>query len=261
MNTDHTHLDWAAVRRRLADKTGPRWWRSLREIADGGPDAAADEFPPGASEWDSGVARRTFFQLMGASLGLAGMAGCESRPPEKIMPYVRAPQDITLGLSVAGTLAPAWAVWAGGEGRANRDAYVAAIEFADRMRPLMRNTSARFWYDRAEGCRDDEEPPGRVGSLFYSLHGLYMFTPGGRTLSRDFPECAGLWNRPPGAEVGEVWLLLLSSRKDAGVRPGDVLLRVNGRPIGGPTEFRRMVAEENRVHLEGLRPFTAAETE
>ena len=98
MNTDHTNVDWAAVRRRLAEKTGPRWWRSLREIADGGPDAAADEFPPGASEWDSGVARRTFFKLMGASLGLAGMAGCESRPPEKIMPYVRAPQDITLGL-------------------------------------------------------------------------------------------------------------------------------------------------------------------
>jgi molybdopterin-containing oxidoreductase family iron-sulfur binding subunit len=35
--------------------------------------------------------------LMGASLGLAGLAGCSPAPAERIMPYVRAPEDIVPG--------------------------------------------------------------------------------------------------------------------------------------------------------------------
>ncbi len=40
--------------------------------------------------------RREFLKLMGASLALAGF-GCVRRPVEKIVPYTKRPQDITLG--------------------------------------------------------------------------------------------------------------------------------------------------------------------
>ena len=40
--------------------------------------------------------RREFLQLMGASLALAGM-GCMRRPAEKIVPYVKRPEDVVLG--------------------------------------------------------------------------------------------------------------------------------------------------------------------
>ncbi|MGI9035578.1 MAG: 4Fe-4S dicluster domain-containing protein [Pyrinomonadaceae bacterium] len=42
--------------------------------------------------------RRDFLRLMGASIALAGFAGCNLRQPvEQIVPYVREPEEITLG--------------------------------------------------------------------------------------------------------------------------------------------------------------------
>ena len=43
------------------------------------------------------VARRTFLKLMGASLALAGATACTRQPAEKIVPYVRQPEDIVPG--------------------------------------------------------------------------------------------------------------------------------------------------------------------
>ena len=40
------------------------------------------------------VARRTFLKLMGASLALAGFNACTRQPAEKIVPYVRQPEEI-----------------------------------------------------------------------------------------------------------------------------------------------------------------------
>ena len=40
-----------------------------------------------------------FLKLMGASLALAGMAGCTRQPPEQIVPYVRQPEEIVPGQS------------------------------------------------------------------------------------------------------------------------------------------------------------------
>ena len=34
---------------------------------------------------------------MGASLALAGMAGCTRQPPEQIVPYVRQPENVVPG--------------------------------------------------------------------------------------------------------------------------------------------------------------------
>ncbi len=36
-------------------------------------------------------------KLMGASMALAGLAGCTKQPDEPIYPYVKAPEDLILG--------------------------------------------------------------------------------------------------------------------------------------------------------------------
>ena len=92
-------LDLTALRARLAGKQGPRYWRSLEELAET-PEFLAyidREFPQQASEWSDGPSRRTFLKLMGASLALAGVSGCSSEPAEKIVPYVRMPEQLVPG--------------------------------------------------------------------------------------------------------------------------------------------------------------------
>ena len=87
----------------LQNDSAPRYFRSLDELA-GSPEfteSLAREFPEGASEMASdddegGWSRRNFLSLMGASLGLAGLAGCR-RPEEKILPYAKAPEEVIPG--------------------------------------------------------------------------------------------------------------------------------------------------------------------
>src|SRR5215470_16203981 len=92
-------LDLETVRRTLADRRGPDFWRSLDELA-GTPEFQEllhREFPRQASEWieapaeagaAAGSTRRAFLQLSGASLALAGLTACTRQPLEKIVPYV-----------------------------------------------------------------------------------------------------------------------------------------------------------------------------
>jgi MoCo/4Fe-4S cofactor protein with predicted Tat translocation signal len=91
-------LDW--LRRRLAAARGKQFWRGLEELAESDEmgELLGREFPERASEWTDPVTRRQFLTLMGASLALAGVAGCGLQPPaEKIMPYVRQPEAIIPG--------------------------------------------------------------------------------------------------------------------------------------------------------------------
>jgi molybdopterin-containing oxidoreductase family iron-sulfur binding subunit len=55
------------------------------------------EFPAQAGEWVDPVSRRGFMKLMGASLAMAGLAGCTKQPDEPIYPYIKAPEDLILG--------------------------------------------------------------------------------------------------------------------------------------------------------------------
>ena len=93
-------LDLAAVRAKLAGKTGRHYWRSLEELA-GDPrfeEMLHREFPRHASELQPGVDRRKFLMLMGASLAFAGLTGCGVTSEEKIVPYVRQPENMILGV-------------------------------------------------------------------------------------------------------------------------------------------------------------------
>jgi molybdopterin-containing oxidoreductase family iron-sulfur binding subunit len=75
------------------------YWRSLAQIEDR-PEfrtALEREFPHGASELPEGITRREMVTLLGASLSLAGLAGCR-RPVEEIVPYVTAPEEIVPGV-------------------------------------------------------------------------------------------------------------------------------------------------------------------
>jgi MoCo/4Fe-4S cofactor protein with predicted Tat translocation signal len=77
----------------------PTYWRSLAQIEDR-PEFRASlerEFPEGASELPEGVTRRDMMLLLGASLSLAGLAGCR-RPVEEIVPYVNAPEEVVPGI-------------------------------------------------------------------------------------------------------------------------------------------------------------------
>jgi len=75
------------------------YWRSLAQIEDRPEFRAAleREFPEGASELPDGVTRREMMMLLGASLSLAGLAGCR-RPVEEIVPYVNSPEEIVPGI-------------------------------------------------------------------------------------------------------------------------------------------------------------------
>jgi MoCo/4Fe-4S cofactor protein with predicted Tat translocation signal len=85
------------VRERLAERRGAEYWRSLDELADTVEfqEFLRKEFPRQAAPLEASLDRRDFLKLLGASLALGGLSAC-ARPPqphEKIVPYVRAPED------------------------------------------------------------------------------------------------------------------------------------------------------------------------
>jgi len=73
-------------------------WRSLDELAVGKSfcDSLRAEFPEGASDF-SNFNRRDFLKLMGASLALASLPACTRQPIEKIVPYVKQPEELIPG--------------------------------------------------------------------------------------------------------------------------------------------------------------------
>src|SRR5438876_5725125 len=57
----------------------------------------SNEFPSELEAITDPVARRTFLKLMGASMALAGMTASTRQPAEKIVPYVRQPEELVPG--------------------------------------------------------------------------------------------------------------------------------------------------------------------
>src|ERR1041385_1171203 len=93
------HINFKLLRDRILggrqDATPKEYWRSLEELADSPilEEFVNREFPHAAEEWNDPVERRTFLKLMGASLALAGLSGCVIQPPEKVIPYVKQPEE------------------------------------------------------------------------------------------------------------------------------------------------------------------------
>ncbi|NOZ08654.1 MAG: TAT-variant-translocated molybdopterin oxidoreductase [FCB group bacterium] len=83
----------------LKPMAGKSYWRSLDQKADD-PEFrkfVESEFPEGTFDLARGISRKKFLSLMGASMALAGLAGCR-RPVEKIIPYAIAPEEIVPGV-------------------------------------------------------------------------------------------------------------------------------------------------------------------
>ena len=93
------HINFKLLRDRILGEQQQRppkeYWRSFEELADSPifAEFISREFPHAADEWNDPVERRTFLKLMGASLALAGLSGCVIQPPEKVIPYVKQPEE------------------------------------------------------------------------------------------------------------------------------------------------------------------------
>ena len=75
------------------------YWRSLEERAGSRSflETLHREFPSPNASFRGHLTRRRALQLMGASLAMAGLAGCVKMPTEKIVPYVRQPEEFIPG--------------------------------------------------------------------------------------------------------------------------------------------------------------------
>jgi molybdopterin-containing oxidoreductase family iron-sulfur binding subunit len=77
------------VRAALAGVHGAEYWRTLEALA-ARPDFQVflrQEFPSQAERFARPLERREFLRLMGASLGVAGLAACTRQPDETIVPF------------------------------------------------------------------------------------------------------------------------------------------------------------------------------
>jgi MoCo/4Fe-4S cofactor protein with predicted Tat translocation signal len=98
---DPRPLDGDSLRQKLSKSGEQPLWRSLDELCETPEffDFLHREFPRQAGEWNDPASRRSFLKLMAASLGLAGVgfSGCLRQPEEKIVSYVRQPEDAVPG--------------------------------------------------------------------------------------------------------------------------------------------------------------------
>jgi len=77
-------------------KKNRKYWQSLEQLSDS-PEYRRYLLQRYKEQTDNSFSRRGFLSLMGASLALAGLAGCR-RPVEKIVPYVSQPEEIIPGV-------------------------------------------------------------------------------------------------------------------------------------------------------------------
>src|SRR5262245_54497633 len=76
-----------------------RFWRTLDELADDPSfhERLYNEFPSEIETITDETTRRSFLKVMGPSIALAGLTACTRQPDEKIVPYVRQPEDLIPG--------------------------------------------------------------------------------------------------------------------------------------------------------------------
>ncbi len=87
------------MRAELEGKRGQQYWRSLDEVSQSKEFKSwfEDEFPNRQELFQ--IDRRTLLKFAGASLALAGLSGCRGvfLPEEKVIPFVKAPEEMVPG--------------------------------------------------------------------------------------------------------------------------------------------------------------------
>jgi molybdopterin-containing oxidoreductase family iron-sulfur binding subunit len=85
--------------RAVAETGGKRFWSSLDELLNEAEfrEWMRGEFPAAASLFDD-PGRRQFLKLMGASLLLAGLTGCDDKRADRALPYVTQPENSIPGV-------------------------------------------------------------------------------------------------------------------------------------------------------------------
>src|SRR5215212_6757923 len=99
MPSQDTKQSFSSLRDKILASSGREYWRSVEEFADTPEfeEFIKQEYPEQIENWDDGLSRRNFIKIMGASLALAGLSGCVIQPAEKIVPYVKQPEEIIPG--------------------------------------------------------------------------------------------------------------------------------------------------------------------
>jgi MoCo/4Fe-4S cofactor protein with predicted Tat translocation signal len=94
-----TSVDLAAVRAKLEQENGKRFWQSLEQLAETKEyrEFLENEFPNDTAKDPQGLNRREILKLAAASAALAGLSACTKLPTERIVPYVKAPEEIIAG--------------------------------------------------------------------------------------------------------------------------------------------------------------------
>jgi MoCo/4Fe-4S cofactor protein with predicted Tat translocation signal len=97
---DAPAFDLAQARRRLAARARTQLWSSLEELVDESVLRrwVEAEFPAAAPLLADAPGRREFLKLMGASLMLAGLAGCGEERSDLALPYVTQPEQAVPGV-------------------------------------------------------------------------------------------------------------------------------------------------------------------
>src|ERR1700684_2229757 len=92
-------MDLAALRAKLAQENGKRFWQSLEELSETKEyrEFLEHEFPHDTEKNPEGIDRRNVLKLPAASAALAGLSACTKLPTEKIVPYVKPPEEIIPG--------------------------------------------------------------------------------------------------------------------------------------------------------------------
>src|ERR1700674_3957473 len=99
-NAKHPNsTDLEALRAKLAEGNGKRFWQSLEQLSETSEyrEFLENEFPANAETKSEGINRREMLKLAAASAALAGLSACTKLPTEKIVPYVRPPEEIIPG--------------------------------------------------------------------------------------------------------------------------------------------------------------------
>src|ERR1700723_633974 len=93
-------LDLAAVRAKLAQEDGKRFWQSIEQLSETTEyrQFLENEFPHVPETDDqAGINRRDVLKFAAASAALAGLSACTKMPTQKIVPYVKPPEEIIPG--------------------------------------------------------------------------------------------------------------------------------------------------------------------